>query len=476
MTTTGRNDPCPCGSGRKFKRCCLGNVEASAAAYTREERQAALDRLLRLSMRQEFVHLRADAEAEFWGEWRAQRSEDDLRRAIELDESHVAFQEWFAFDYRLPGGSTLIELLLDREGDRLRTGEQRYLERMRESHLRPYEVTGVRLDEGLDLRDLWTGQTIQVREKQATHQLVQWDLLIARVVLGEHGVPVIDGYLYLLPATVADPLLRRLRHEHQEFTRLSPDADLAEFFKQSAPIPFHFWLDQVALRPLPTMVSAEGDELSFGKTVFDVLDAGALAAALASHPALDLQDDGSYVWFEDLDSAPKPPVRSSGVMISSQRWPPEDGPMRRGLGTVIVKGGRLVLETMSRERAKRGRRLLEEAAGRAIKFKATRYESVERAMERVRARPRSKDPGIPPEIQAELVQQFMEQHYRSWPDQPLPALGNRTPREAAKLGSARPALIALLKEMEVMAARDRRAGRPAYDFSRIWAELGLERS
>lgn len=22
----GRNDPCPCGSGNKFKRCCLGSV------------------------------------------------------------------------------------------------------------------------------------------------------------------------------------------------------------------------------------------------------------------------------------------------------------------------------------------------------------------------------------------------------------------------------------------------------------------
>jgi preprotein translocase subunit SecA len=23
----GRNDPCPCGSGKKFKKCCLGNQE-----------------------------------------------------------------------------------------------------------------------------------------------------------------------------------------------------------------------------------------------------------------------------------------------------------------------------------------------------------------------------------------------------------------------------------------------------------------
>jgi len=28
---TGRNDPCPCGSGRKYKRCCLGKSEAAQA-------------------------------------------------------------------------------------------------------------------------------------------------------------------------------------------------------------------------------------------------------------------------------------------------------------------------------------------------------------------------------------------------------------------------------------------------------------
>ncbi|MEN6462799.1 MAG: SEC-C metal-binding domain-containing protein [Syntrophomonas sp.] len=26
---TRRNDPCPCGSGKKFKRCCINKVEAS---------------------------------------------------------------------------------------------------------------------------------------------------------------------------------------------------------------------------------------------------------------------------------------------------------------------------------------------------------------------------------------------------------------------------------------------------------------
>ena len=28
--TPGRNDPCPCGSGRKYKQCCLAKDEAAA--------------------------------------------------------------------------------------------------------------------------------------------------------------------------------------------------------------------------------------------------------------------------------------------------------------------------------------------------------------------------------------------------------------------------------------------------------------
>jgi SEC-C motif len=32
MAKAGRNDPCPCGSGKKYKRCCLEKDEATARA------------------------------------------------------------------------------------------------------------------------------------------------------------------------------------------------------------------------------------------------------------------------------------------------------------------------------------------------------------------------------------------------------------------------------------------------------------
>ena len=41
MAKTGRNDPCPCGSGQKYKRCCLPRDTAAAAEPAATDRAAA---------------------------------------------------------------------------------------------------------------------------------------------------------------------------------------------------------------------------------------------------------------------------------------------------------------------------------------------------------------------------------------------------------------------------------------------------
>jgi tetratricopeptide (TPR) repeat protein len=38
MAKTGRNDPCPCGSGNKYKKCCLTNDEAADRERLAESR------------------------------------------------------------------------------------------------------------------------------------------------------------------------------------------------------------------------------------------------------------------------------------------------------------------------------------------------------------------------------------------------------------------------------------------------------
>ncbi len=453
MSAPGRNDPCPCGSGRKYKRCCFLREAAadSTSVYTRAERVSALDAVGDFASRPEFE---ADAEAaqEVFFEPAADVSGADAPDV--LDDSMPFFECWFLFDFPLQAGGTAVELYLQREGSRLRAGERRYLERAHGVTLRPYEVAAVRPGEGLDLVDLWTGDRVQVRERLGSEQIVAWDVLAARVMDGGDGVPVIEGPIYLYPQTLREPMLKQLKLTHRRLKRTQPELDDRDFFRQVAHAFHALWLAHVRVRPSPRMVTPEGDPIVLARVAFDVRDRAALRAALEAGPDLLRQDDGSYVWLADTGE------KSS-----------------RSLGVVVLKRSRLIFEAISRPRAERGRAKVEALAGAAVSYRATSYEDVDQAIARDRARPpgRTPPPEVPPEVQAELIGQFLEQHYGGWLDTPLPALNGRTPREAAALKSVRPKLISLLKHMESSSARDRRAGRPAYDFGWMWAELGLAR-
>ena len=49
MKKAGRNDPCPCGSGKKYKKCCLANSEAEDVSAVVEPMEAVIDRIDALS-------------------------------------------------------------------------------------------------------------------------------------------------------------------------------------------------------------------------------------------------------------------------------------------------------------------------------------------------------------------------------------------------------------------------------------------
>ena len=44
MAKTGRNDPCPCGSGKKYKLCCSSKDDAAAWATAEAKQAAATER------------------------------------------------------------------------------------------------------------------------------------------------------------------------------------------------------------------------------------------------------------------------------------------------------------------------------------------------------------------------------------------------------------------------------------------------
>jgi hypothetical protein len=66
------------------------------------------------------------------------------------------------------------------------------------------------------------------------------------------------------------------------------------------------------------------------------------------------------------------------------------------------------------------------------------------------------------------------EHYAKWPDEPLPALEGKAPREAIRSASGRKAVEDLLRMMENGEERARKKGGAVFDFTAIRQALGLE--
>jgi hypothetical protein len=77
-------------------------------------------------------------------------------------------------------------------------------------------------------------------------------------------------------------------------------------------------------------------------------------------------------------------------------------------------------------------------------------------------------------LQAEIVQAALTEHYQKTLDEPIPALGDLSPREAVRTAAGRRKVVEWLKYLENQTksrrpSDDRMA---AYDFTWMWHELG----
>src|SRR5215211_2679831 len=97
MPKVGRNDPCPCGSGKKYKHCHLPIEEAAQAEQLRLRR--AVDTLLpkMIAAAQARATIVPEAFSRFWN---GKYSLDQLEALDNLEgRGAERFLTWFAFDY-----------------------------------------------------------------------------------------------------------------------------------------------------------------------------------------------------------------------------------------------------------------------------------------------------------------------------------------------------------------------------------------
>jgi hypothetical protein len=453
------NEPCPCGSGRKFKKCCRDFGQATGDAgvpHTPAERASAFDKLA-FFIDELWEDEEEMAFEEFWG--RHIEREEELPpelRAAPWDVQDM----WFAFDYRLADGRTVADHFLEQAP--LSPGERSFLLAMRRSSMRLYEVIDKVPGTSMTLRDLLAGTVVTVNERTASRSLARHECLAARVIArGTSGGPEIERGLLHIPRFWRDSVVAAARELCDDVLRVNPGTTLDEACGHLPPLFLDVWVKSIFEPAIPQLKNTDGEDFVITCVSFHVEDAAALQEALdaAEGEGIERAGDGRWSW-----SGPN--VRGETVSLAS----------------LALGAHRLRVEANSVERGARARALVERLAGAAIRHRSTTHEDPHRRMaESVTARALGREgaatkphaPALDPDLADALALELHARHYRAWIDEPVPKLDDRTPREAAKIPALRPRLEDMLHELEGMYEHALADGQPAYDPSWMWAELEL---
>jgi len=468
----GRNDPCPCGSGRKYKKCCLGK-EAILPPRPSGAEARLRERLFEYARRLPSGEFER-ALSIFWkGRF------DPRERLMTFEEEEgPAFLEWLIYDYRLKTGRTVVEQFLIERGTRLPPEERALLEEWQGTDL---GATGAEVEPGvgLTLQDLFTGEVSQVRDIRGSQHSARWDLLAARLIR-VHGIPELAGTTLRFPPGDKGELLRFVQEHYEAYRRSHPSASLRAFLKAEGPI-FREFAERISDQPPPSFFTYEGHPIIAAKGIYELRDAE--RAIMALREAKDFNEEEGegetirFAWLrrgpsealvQEVTDLPKGAVQVGGHFVPRPGAKPIPS-----LGQISITRGRLTLECLSRERLQWGKERLQALLGDAIAFKADLFEPIKPKLEEAPPFEEAEAAKIPPQVEAEILADFLDDHYTRWLETPLPALDGLTPRQAARSPEQREKLEQLLREMENAEDQKRIRGEVWYDIRWLREELKM---
>lgn len=479
VNDTRRNDPCPCGSGSKYKRCCLDARDA--AAPDRRECEAMWARMQHWAF-DHFEKELAPALVEHLrgrGVGSTDHPADDEDMALSL--------AWLLIDRRLACGDTPARRYAGLS--ELPARERWLAERIAASRLGVHRVIDAEPGASMELEDVLTGTRARVDSPNVSEIAVRWHVLICRVERGGPVPALWGGAAFYEPNEEAEILveLRRIA----EANGLGTDAaGLAAALTAGAREMACFVPpSRLAERTFHTL---EGDPVTFAEATWQLRDRAAAVRALRGTSELTLRPEDSdrndyiFDWLarrRDLIARrpPLPPgavVMEGGPVTLDERGELQDSDAT-SFGTFTVRGEVLEFSCLSAQRLDGAVALVERSLGPL----ATELKRRLRSIEEAREEPDGGAAGGRAETASRqrLVgsadgpdERFRAFLYRRWIDDPDPHLGGLSPREAAGRPEHREQLERQLRILEHRNARDRNDPLPGPEVAWLRRELALD--
>jgi len=476
----GRNDPCPCGSGRKYKHCCL-----AAATQASESPQEITWRRLRRATEgfpktmarfvEELYGL--DAIDEAWEEF-------TLWEEVEFDSAspHVPlFLPWFYHCWAPdPLEETCVEdtslhgraptsVFLEQRGARLDPLHRRYLQACLEAPFSFHEILRCDPGHGFRARDLIIGTECEVLERSASQSLEIGDILFAQIVS-------IEG-IFLVEACPMVPLPPMDKIEIIDLRKRTAPAPTTELFAQELLRGWEIELRELyhelvteILEPPPVEIhNTDGEFVVPQRVTFDI-DSPQAAFDALKHLALGESEDELLATAERRADGELARIELAWKKAGNRVHASWDNTI---LGHVEIAGERLVVDVNSNERAEAFRKIVEDALGGSARYRGSENVTTTESTDEEDAAEDEEQARLAelPEVR-ENINAMLAAHYEGWVTQEIPALGNRRPLDAVKDPDGREKVEALLSQME----RDARRMHASVDdgiLNRLREHLGL---
>ncbi|HEY4177956.1 MAG TPA: SEC-C domain-containing protein [Kofleriaceae bacterium] len=421
--SVGRNEPCPCGSGKKFKRCHLGVMNApqsdSPAASLHQRDERVVKDVLAFGARRFGADAIVRASEQKFG---------DRGAPFQLMSPLVAYE--LPFD-----GKPLAAHFLEAAPRGMNTDERTWLERQLQVRLSLWEVLAVERGKGVEVIDLLSGQRCFVDEKLGSQTLLPRQGVLGRLVRGERNV-FCGMHDQPLGPTEADEVVQSVRRGAVSTGRLIEAwHEAIEKLERKAKMP-------MILR------NTDGHDAATVEDHFSI-SRGKFQRVVQTLAALD----GVLVDENRAKSARLTFTRRGNAIHRS--WE------NTVIGTARLTPTRLVVTTNSLERAEvLAQSLRVELAGLATWKKREREE-------------------LPAGFGGETIMMDAQATqaasvvavFRGWLDSPSPQLDNRTPRDAVEDEAGRQIVHVMLKDLEYRHARQPVDGVDPLQWRR---ELGLD--
>lgn len=243
MPEVGRNDPCPCGSGKKYKNCCMrqDRIRAARAVDQGDLELGLFYELVEFLKQTRFAQALGEGLDIFWGG----HYSVDVLPALREDDTR-RFIEWFVHDYRYGDERRyIIDLFLEREGHRLNEEARQMLAAWSASAmalLRHVRRTG---DDRLAVYDLAREAEYEVVSRLVATNGRPGDLLVGRLY-ELHGAKRLSANTLLLPDAYEQPLVEYVRNAYRLFCDEHPGASWDRFLRAHGHILHTFLLSDRA--------------------------------------------------------------------------------------------------------------------------------------------------------------------------------------------------------------------------------------